>query len=434
MHIEARAFLEKIKLLFPEYFTGKRIVDIGAGDVNGNNRYMFVDCDYTGVDVVPAPNVDIVSYAKDLPLTIGEFDVVVSSECFEHDMQIFQTLQRILRLVKAGGLFFFTCANIGRHEHGTKRTSPNCSYSVNLNTSDWYPNYYQNLSMDDICKMIRLQDYFSVVHFEYNTVSNDLYFYGIRNGNTNYESQNYLSNIFGKYKSDKNELQHNYTRQYDPLLSKFRYKNIKILEIGVHIAESLKAWRHAFPNAISVVGIDTNNSCKQYESIDMSMFIEIGDQSDSAFLNNLSSKYGPFDLIIDDGSHLNKDVICSFETLFPLLNNNGIYIIEDTVCFKVPMFVDYNYPNHLAYFTKYLPLLNQWNADYCTENYYVDPFKINKTTNDPFEFGIDKIEFGCSYIAVHKLNREHWKQNISNDENIVIKNDITNAINTIDTN
>ena len=409
MHIEARIFLETIKMLFPQFFNGKRVIDIGAGDVNGNNRYMFVDCEYVGVDVVQAPNVDIVSYAKDLPLDIGEFDCVVSSECFEHDMQIFETLYRILKLLKSGSLFFFTCANVGRHEHGTKRTSPDCSYSTNLTTSDWYPNYYQNISMDDICRIIPLQDYFMAVHFERNISSNDLYFYGFRNDNTNYEPKNYLSSIFNRYATDKNELQHNYTRQYNPLLSKFRYKNIKILEIGAYRGESLKAWRHAFPNAINVVGVDTDETSKQFESIDMAMYVEIGNQNDSEFLKNVSSKYGPFDLIIDDGSHMNVDVINTFETLFPLMANNGIYIVEDTVCFRDSKFVDYNYPNHLSYFTKYLPYLNQWNLDHSKLDHYVDPFKIIKQTDDPFEYGIDKIEFGCSYIAIHKLVREHWK-------------------------
>jgi hypothetical protein len=35
------------------------------------------------------------------------------------------------------------------------------------------------------------------------------------------------------------------------------------------------------------------------------------------------------DIIIDDGGHINSDVISSFEILFPKLNNFGFYIIED---------------------------------------------------------------------------------------------------------
>jgi hypothetical protein len=37
---------------------------------------------------------------------------------------------------------------------------------------------------------------------------------------------------------------------------------------------------------------------------------------------------GFFDIVIDDGSHVNEHIITSFQTLFPLLANNGIYVIE----------------------------------------------------------------------------------------------------------
>ncbi len=66
--------------------------------------------------------------------------------------------------------------------------------------------------------------------------------------------------------------------------------------------------------------------------------------------------YDSFDIIIDDGSHMNRDVIKSFELLFPLLNDNGIYIVEDTICYKSHHYIDTNYENHLQYFFKYAPL------------------------------------------------------------------------------
>ena len=39
---------EKIKEDFPEYFRNKRVLDVGALDYNGNNRYLFEDCEYIG--------------------------------------------------------------------------------------------------------------------------------------------------------------------------------------------------------------------------------------------------------------------------------------------------------------------------------------------------------------------------------------------------
>ena len=38
----------------------------------------------------------------------------------------------------------------------------------------------------------------------------------------------------------------------------------------------------------------------------------------------------------------------------------------------------------------------------------IDPFKIQKKTENVFEYSIDKIEYGCSYIAIHKKIRRHW--------------------------
>jgi len=31
-----------------------------------------------------------------------------------------------------------------------------------------------------------------------------------------------------------------------------------------------------------------------------------------------------------------------------------------------------------------------------------------KKTENVFEYSIDKIEYGCSYIAIYKKNRTHW--------------------------
>lgn len=47
-------------------------------------------------------------------------------------------------------------------------------------------------------------------------------------------------------------------------------------------------------------------------------------------LDNIISEIGEIDLIINDGSHINKHVIESFKYLFPKLKNRGIYVVEDT--------------------------------------------------------------------------------------------------------
>ena len=219
-----------------------------------------------------------------------------------------------------------------------------------------------------------------------------------------------LDTIVNKYDTDKNTNFHNYTRQYNTLFRDFRDKPIKYLEIGVFNGGSIKASKDAFLNSKCIVGLDINNRCKIYEDIENNIFIEIGDATDANFIKTITEKYGTFDIILDDGSHRNKDVIKSFELLFPLLNDNGLYVVEDTICYKSPNYVVPEYENHLQYFFKYTKYLNQWRHD-STEGIRdncIDPFKIKKKTENVFEYSIDKIEYGCSYIAISKKIRTHW--------------------------
>lgn len=220
-----------------------------------------------------------------------------------------------------------------------------------------------------------------------------------------------LTQIFDRYDTDKNSRFHNYSRQYDSLVAGYRDKEIRFLELGVFHGESLKAWRDAFPRAVSIVGIDVNAGCTQYEDAERSIWVAIGDASDTAFVQQVHTRFGPFDVIVDDASHTNKDVITSFEALFPLLNDGGLYIVEDTICFKSPTHIVPGFPDHLTYFTRYFPFLNQWRYD-STEgdkDQCVDPFKIQKKTTDVFERSVDMITYGVSFIAITKHIRHHWR-------------------------
>jgi predicted O-methyltransferase YrrM len=219
-----------------------------------------------------------------------------------------------------------------------------------------------------------------------------------------------LDTIFIKHNTDKNSSFNNYTRQYESLLAPYRNKSLKYLEIGVFKGGSIKAMREVFPSAECILGLDINPDCKVYEDKARNIFVEIGNATDGNFIKTITEKYGTFDVILDDGSHVNRDVIKSFELLFPLLNDDGLYIVEDTICYKAPSYMDPKYEDHLTYFSKYTPFLNQWRYD-ATEGVKdncVDPFKIMKKTSNVFEYSIDKIEYGCSYIAIHKKIRKNW--------------------------
>lgn len=184
MHIQARDFTLFVKQILGNFFINKRVLDVGSGDINGNNRFLFEDCDYDGNDVIQANNVTIVSKTKDLPFIDNTFDTIISTECFEHDPEYKLSFIKIYNMLKPDGLFCFTCASTGRAEHGTKRTTPNDSYGTIGNLVDM-SDYYKNLTEIDLNEVLNLNNLFSVWDTYYNTITKDLYFVGIKNGNSN---------------------------------------------------------------------------------------------------------------------------------------------------------------------------------------------------------------------------------------------------------
>lgn len=428
MHGEARDFTLFVKSALREYFIDKKVLDVGSGDINGNNRFLFENCSYEGNDVIHTKNVTIVSKTKDLPFEDGSFDTIISTECFEHDPEYKLSLLKIYKMLRPDGLFCFTCASTGRNEHGTRRTSPQDSYGTLGNLPDMV-DYYKNLTELDLGYVLNLNEMFSSWSTYYHVAAKDLYFIGVKKGVRSVALPEYIANnvrnttrnvidkqtvedIFVKYDTDKNRNFHNYSRQYEKLFRDFRDASIKYLEIGVYNGGSIQAMREVFKNSTRIVGLDIDAQCVKYEDVNANIYVDIGDATDKAFIDKVHSKHGSFDIILDDGSHLNRDVIRTFEAVFPLLNDNGVYIVEDTICYKSPSHMDTTHENHLEYFYKYTKFLNQWRYDSTegVKDHCIDPFKIQKKTSNIFEYSIDKIEYGCSYIAIYKKVRTHWIQ------------------------
>lgn len=191
MHDEARHFVQWASESLCEFFAeGTRALDLGSVDINGCNKSLFKG-EYTGIDIAPGNNVDIVCKASEAPFEDMTFDTIISTECLEHDKYYSDSLTKAYNLLRRGGLLIFTCATTGRWEHGTARTSPEDSLTSRLTDSSW-ANYYKNLTAEDICNVfeehgVRMDDIFFDYAFYENAESHDLYFVAVkRSENTSF--------------------------------------------------------------------------------------------------------------------------------------------------------------------------------------------------------------------------------------------------------
>jgi SAM-dependent methyltransferase len=178
-HPEQKEFCERVRARFPELFKNKKVLDVGSLDINGNNRFLFDDCSYVGLDIGEGPNVDVVAIAHEYGAEDKSFSAIISTECFEHDMHYAKSLQNIVRMLSEGGLFIFTCATTGRPEHGTMRADNNVNAPLLANHAEW-SDYYKNLTDEDIRAAIDVDLIFKHYAFEVNPDSCDLYFWGIK--------------------------------------------------------------------------------------------------------------------------------------------------------------------------------------------------------------------------------------------------------------
>lgn len=156
-----------------------------------------------------------------------------------------------------------------------------------------------------------------------------------------------LADIFGTDKGTWNPRTripgHCYTPIYEQLFEKWRNEPITMLEIGVFKGASLRMWEAWFTRA-KVVGVDLRQPPGTFERAE----VVIADQSRAEDMEALGRNKGPFDLVIDDGSHILAHQLTTFFTLFPRhVKPGGIYAIEDAMAFYDKTFLFFSTLNPL---------------------------------------------------------------------------------------
>lgn len=137
---------------------------------------------------------------------------------------------------------------------------------------------------------------------------------------------------------------HHYFDIYESTIRDLGDAPLRMLEIGVNRGGSAKMWNRFLPKGSVYLGLDINPDCKQFEDRDNNIFVEIGDQSEPGFVSRITKEHGPFDIIIDDGSHVCSHMVESFNFLFDTaLKSPGVYIAEDAHSNFWPGFRDQSY-------------------------------------------------------------------------------------------
>jgi Methyltransferase domain len=114
-----------------------------------------------------------------------------------------------------------------------------------------------------------------------------------------------------------------YTRHLTP----YAGRAVSVLEIGVYRGGSMRMWSRFFGPDARLVGVDIDPVA--LISAGDRYTVVLADQADPDAMRKVAEKYGPFDVIIDDGGHSMVQQITSIEALFPMLSDGGVYLVED---------------------------------------------------------------------------------------------------------
>ena len=161
-----------------------------------------------------------------------------------------------------------------------------------------------------------------------------------------------LKDLGSFYGTDK--VDHGYIDEvYSKLFKSIKDKKNNILEIGVWRGASLCMWSKYFSNS-HIMGMDVPKEIKENTiypySVEQTaqLAVSLGNVSiffgDSGSRENLDEMTAnlehttgrkEYDVIIDDGSHFQHDMMVGLGGLFKYLSSGGIYIIEDITPYRV---------------------------------------------------------------------------------------------------
>lgn len=186
---------------------------------------------------------------------------------------------------------------------------------------------------------------------------------------------------------------------YERHFSKYRGKDINMMEIGVGSGGAVKMWREYFKNdtnaKVNIYAIDKNPKCRQFERDNIKIFI--GSQEDRKFLKEVKKEIPKLDILIDDGGHRMNQQITSFEEMYEHIKDEGLYLCEDVYTSYWTNFGGgYKNPNSFIEYTK--NLIDHLNAYWASED---DDLYPNNFTDNTYS-----IHYYDGIVIIEKKKRD----------------------------
>ena len=219
------------------------------------------------------------------------------------------------------------------------------------------------------------------------------------------------------YGTDK--LSHGFVSFYENYFNLFKNDVFNFLEIGVFFGSSIRMWSKFFPNA-TIYGIDNftgrqgnnnifanadsfwkevnNSNDNEHDNVELIILDQSNENQLINFKKKSLKKNLKFKVILDDGSHLMRDQQISFYYLFDLLEDGGIFIIEDLHTSEQS---GYDVISNGSNSTKKL-FENIQNGTVFKSCYVNDDEKCKKITDQILDIKIIEIEKGSQFAVIFK--------------------------------
>ena len=110
MHDSSYVAMKTFRDKYLNALRDKSILDVGSLDINGSYKPLFENAElnwkYTGLDIAPGPNVDIVVQNPAIwdEIDASSYDVIVSGQCMEHVMNLRDWMFNIKRALRPTGI------------------------------------------------------------------------------------------------------------------------------------------------------------------------------------------------------------------------------------------------------------------------------------------------------------------------------------------